>query len=69
MIVMIPVPFNVKSIDPDDVLTEDEAKDAARLAVWNYLTFTETGMDTKDVVDVYVDGFGECRVRLQEEDE
>lgn len=66
MIVTIPVALNVKAVEDiaDDELTEGQAKDAAFMAVWDYITFTETGMDTVDVVQVHVDGFGLCRVRL-----
>ena len=69
MKVTIPVSFEIESAEPDDgetELTEQVAKDAAAQAAFDFLSFcTVSGVNTDtDEVEVHVDGFGKCNVKL-----
>lgn len=69
MKVMLPVAFEVESLEAPDELTSLEAQSAAEQAVWDYLAFVKVGgysTDSKEV-EVHVDGHGPCKVRLAEE--
>jgi hypothetical protein len=69
MQVKIEVQFEVET-DEDDELTEQQAKDAASLAAFHHLTLIEVSGVTTDTeeVEVHVDGFGKCRVRLSNDE-
>ncbi len=63
--------FEVEAVSDDPEfgeLTEDQARCAAGLAAFHYMTFVleETQGRSTDTVTVDVDGFGECRVKLIE---
>lgn len=64
MRVIIPVEFEVES--EEEGLNDNYATGAASLAVENYLSFCEISGYSTDTneVSVYVDGFGECTVKL-----
>lgn len=64
MRVKIPVEFEVETDEAD--FEERHAKDAAAQAAFDYLSFcTVSGVNTDtDEVEVHVDGFGKCKVRL-----
>ncbi|RPJ59094.1 MAG: hypothetical protein EHM12_07220 [Dehalococcoidia bacterium] len=68
MLVSIPVAFEVESLENDDEneLTKKIAASAADLAAFNYLSFTKVSGVTTDseTVEVHVDGFGKCKVRI-----
>lgn len=70
MKVKILVEFEVESVhaeDPDMVeLDEDIAKGAASQAAYDFLSFcTVSGVNTDtEEVEVQVDGYGKCAVRL-----
>lgn len=70
MKVKIPIEFEVEPVDVEegDEMSEGNARDAADLAAWHHICFAEhTGtshMREEEVVEVHVDGFGKCRVRL-----
>ena len=68
MKVKILVEFEVKHEEEDEI-TENQAKDAATLAAWHHLVFTGNGLNVTKQVAVFVDGFGECSVKLGEEHE
>lgn len=73
MRVSIPVVFEVESLEDDDEtgeLTTKIAESAADLAAFNFLSFVKvSGITTdSDDVEVHVDGFGKCKVRLAEVD-
>jgi hypothetical protein len=57
--------------DVQDVEDEAVAKAAASLAAYHFLTFcTVSDMNTDtDEVEVHVDGYGKCKVRLGEDHE
>jgi hypothetical protein len=71
MKVKILVEFDVEPGDDadDGVLDENIAKSAASMAAFDYLTFCEiSGVRTDtDEVEVHVDGYGTCKVRLGED--
>jgi hypothetical protein len=51
-------------------LTENRAKSAASEAAYQHLCFTHNiGFASIESVDVHVDGFGECTVKIGEEHE
>lgn len=64
MYVTIPIAFAVDTNSDD--LDESVAKQAAAEAAHHYLSFVEVSGESTDTefVEVHVDGFGECRVRL-----
>lgn len=68
MLVSIPVAFEVESLENDDEneLTQKIAASAADLAAFNFLSFTKVSGITpdSDEVEVHVDGFGKCKVRI-----
>lgn len=73
MQVKIEVQFEVESAEPDDgetELTEQVAKDAAASAAFDFLSFcTVSGVNTDtEEVEVHVDGFGKCKVRLSQDE-
>lgn len=73
MKVTIPVTFEVEpveALEEGETFSENTAKDAASQAAFDYLSFcTVSGVNTDtDEVTVHVDGFGECTVRLAQED-
>ena len=70
MKVKILVEFEVESLEDED-LTENHAKGAASMATYDYLSLVKVSGYTSDtpVVQVHVDGFGECRVSLGEDHE
>ena len=63
-----PVVFDVESLEDEDEgeLTMRIAESAADLAVFNFLSFVKVSGVTTDseTVEVHVDGFGKCKVRL-----
>jgi hypothetical protein len=68
--VSIEVEFEVEAVDDGnkELLEAGHAESAAELAVTNFLSFCEISgyaVDT-DAVEVYVDGFGKCAVKLAE---
>ena len=65
MKVDILVSFHVVALDNDD-LDEHTAKIAADQAAYDYLSFTKISGYSSDSnsVEVHVDGFGKCMVRL-----
>jgi hypothetical protein len=65
MKVTIPVSFEVETGE-DDELTEQVAKSAAGQASFDFLSFcTVSGVNTDtEEVEVHVDGFGKCKVKL-----
>jgi len=74
MKVKILIEFDVEptgDLEEDDELSENQAKSAASLAAYNFLTFcTVSGINyDTDEVEVFVDGFGKCRVKLGEDHE
>lgn len=67
---LVLVEFDVAGAEGDE-LTEDQAKEAASQAIFDYLTFrtiSGANTDTKEV-EVHVDGYGTCLVRLGEDHE
>lgn len=63
--VQIPVHFIVES---DEELTEQQAKDAALVAVHQCATFTNQGLYSDDVTYVQVDGVqGDLKVEFDDE--
>lgn len=68
MRVKIEIEFEIETDVDDDELTEDVAKTAAELAAFDYLAFVKISGQSTDSerVEVHVDGFGECFVRLVE---
>jgi len=68
MKVTIEVEFEVAALDGDDELTIVQAKDAAKLAMFNHGAFSNTGYGVQQAVDVDVGGFGRCTVKLLEEE-
>lgn len=62
MRIKIEVEFEVTS--DEEGLTEDEARDAAEMAVFHNLAFTNNGEDVTDQVTQHVDGFGECEISI-----
>lgn len=71
MKVKIQVEFEIEAIecDEDDELSENVAKSAASLAAWHNLVFTSNGRNVVEQVEVHVDGFGKCQVKVGEEHE
>ena len=70
MRVTIPLAFNVEVVDgmaDDDELTIEQAKDAAIMAAFDYLILTNNGVNNVDSVEIHVDGFGLCRVTIEED--
>lgn len=70
MKVSIPIEFEVEYEGGDeDELMESQAESAAELAAIHFLSFCEIsgyGTDT-DAVEVFVDGFGKCAVKLAQD--
>ena len=62
MRVKIEVEFEVKS--DEEGLTEGEAKQAAELAAYHNLAFTDDNSRVKEEVCHHVDGFGHCEVSI-----
>lgn len=74
MKVKILVEFEVEGLADEaenGELTEGIAKSAASCAVWGYLSFVEISGYSSDTetVNVHVDGYGDCRVRIGEDHE
>jgi hypothetical protein len=68
------IEFDVEPLEEDlgeDEFDERVAKGAASMAAFDFLTFcTVSGVNTDtDAVEVHVDGFGKCRVKLGEDHE
>jgi hypothetical protein len=66
------IEFDVEPLEEDlgeGEFNEQIAKGAASQAAFDFLTFcTVSGVNT-DSVEVHVDGFGKCRVKLGEDHE
>jgi hypothetical protein len=72
--VKILIEFDVEPLEEDlgeGEFNEQIAKGAASMAAFNFLTFcTVSGVNTDtDAVEVHVDGFGRCMVKLGEDHE
>ena len=69
MKVKILVEFDVEG--DGEGFNEGVAKAAASLSAYNFLTFCKVSGRNTDVdeVEVHVDGYGECKVRLGEDHE
>lgn len=74
MQVKILVQFEVETDETDEgeplELTEQVAKNAAEQAAFDFLSFcTVSGVNTDtEEVEVHVDGFGKCKVRLSNDE-
>ena len=70
MKVRILIEFDVESLEDEeedeDEFTENVAKGAASQAAWDHLTLSRNGVNLADDVEVHVDGFGRCRVKVGE---
>jgi hypothetical protein len=66
--IKIVVEFEVTPVDDDEEFTEDVARSAASIAAYDYLSLVKiSGVSTdSEYVEVHVDGFGQCDVRLGE---
>ena len=66
MRVTIPIEFDVDPACAEDELTENDAKSAADMAAYDYLSFVKISGYSSDSesVEVHVDGFGMCVVSL-----
>jgi hypothetical protein len=69
MKVKILIEFDVENKEPEageDEFNEQIAKCAASMAAYDFLSFcTVSGVNTDtDEVEVHVDGYGKCKVRL-----
>lgn len=53
----------------NDALNENVCKSAASMAAWNNVCLTANGQDVTKEVEVHVDGFGKCKVKIGEEHE
>jgi len=53
----------------DKPLTEAYAKSAASEAVHNFLCMTIDDKSVRDIVEVHVDGYGACEVKLGKDHE
>ena len=73
MKVKIAIEFEVEPADDDccDELTENEAKSAASVAAYDYLSLVKVSGYSGDSesVEVHVDGFGKCRVSIGQDRE
>ena len=69
--VKILVEFKVQPVDDDEEFTEEVAKAAASLAVYDFLSFVKVAghSSESEFVEVHVDGFGQCDVALGEDHE
>jgi hypothetical protein len=67
MIVTIPIKFNVES-NEDEKITMMHAREAAEMAAYDYLAFCEISgySGSTESVEVHVEGFGKCSVRMPE---
>ena len=67
MKVKIGIEFEVEGLEEE--LDEEQAKCAASVAAWDYLAFVEISSYSTDTewVEVHLDGYGKCRVRVGEE--
>ena len=71
MKVKIQIEFNVEPVTNEDEFEESDAKSAASMAAYDYLSLCEISgvrSDTENVT-VHVDGFGQCIVSLGEDHE
>lgn len=74
MKVKILIEFEVESLEDEaefGELTEETAKVAAGQAAFDYLSFVRISGHTSscDEVEVHVDGFGKCSVKIGEDHE
>ena len=68
MKVRLSVEFDVEVTEPTEgmELTENQIKSAASIAAFDNLCLTMNGQDVCEDVEVHVDGFGTCTVKVGE---
>lgn len=64
MRVKVLVEFDVEQIGAAFELSEKDAREAAASAIFNNLCLTKVGLDVVEHVDVGVQGYGKCRVKV-----